>query len=381
MKYKIIIAILFAFTSLNVAAQRTTIEEYVEQFKGIAMDEMKRTGVPAAITLAQGILESENGNGELVKKSNNHFGIKCKSSWAGESVTHDDDAAGECFRAYNNAAESYRDHSDFLRSNTRYGALFNLDPENYAGWAKGLKRAGYATNPRYPDLLIKYIEQYNLQQYSLAVLNEFPKIDIVKKDEERLNDMPADIKDEKPVVINENKIAAEEAGKLITVNNTPCVFAKKGTSLLLVAKNNDISLNKLMDFNDLAEEGILRADQYVFLHKKLKTGEKEFYVVRPGETVYDVAQKNGIQLKYLLEYNNLNNGTELHANSKLFLQPGLKTTANPATEQKTKVHVVAPKEGLYAIARMYHVTVQQLKEWNKLESDNLKAGQEIIVTK
>ena len=130
MKYKIIIAILFAFTSLNVVAQRTTIEEYVEQFKGIAMDEMKRTGVPAAITLAQGILESENGNGELVKKSNNHFGIKCKSSWAGESVTHDDDATGECFRAYNNAAESYRDHSNFLRFSKRYSALVNLNQQD-----------------------------------------------------------------------------------------------------------------------------------------------------------------------------------------------------------------------------------------------------------
>ena len=381
MKYKIIIAILFALTSFNVAAQRTTIEEYVEQFKGIAMDEMKRTGVPAAITLAQGILESENGNGELVKKSNNHFGIKCKSNWAGESVTHDDDASGECFRAYNNAAESYRDHSNFLRANTRYGALFNLDPENYAAWAKGLKRAGYATNPRYPDLLIKFIEHYNLQQYSLAVLHDLPKTDLAKKEEEKLNDIPADIKDEKPIVVNENKIADEEAGKLLTINNTTCVFAKKGTSLLLIAKNNNISLNKLMDFNDLTEEGILPADQYVFLHKKPKTGEKEFYIVRPGETVYDVAQINGIQLKYLLAYNDLNNGTEFSAGSKLFLQPGLKTTANQATEQKTKVHVVAPKEGLYAIARLYHVTVQQLKEWNRLESDNLKIGQQLIVTK
>jgi LysM repeat protein len=345
------------------------------------MDEMKRSGVPASITLAQGILESENGNSELVKKSNNHFGIKCKSAWSGESVTHDDDESGECFRAYNNAAESYRDHSNFLRFSKRYSALFSLNSQDYTGWAKGLKKAGYATNPRYPDLLIKYIEQYNLQQYSLAVLNELPKTDMAKKEEERLHGIPADIKDEKPIVVNENKVADEEAGKLITVNNTKCVFAKKGTSLLLIAKNNNISLNKLMDFNDLTEEGILPADQYVFLHKKPKTGEKEFYIVRPGETVYDVAQKNGIQLKYLLEYNNLSNGTELHTNSKLFLQPGLKSTANQATEQKTKVHVVAPKEGLYAIARLYHVTVQQLKEWNRLESDNLKIGQEIIVTK
>ena len=381
MKYKIIIAILFALTSFNVAAQRTTIEEYVEQFKGIAMDEMKRSGVPASITLAQGILESENGNSELVKKSNNHFGIKCKTAWGGESVTHDDDETGECFRAYNNAAESYRDHSNFLRFSKRYSALFNLNPQDYDGWAKGLKKAGYATNPRYPELLIKYIEQYNLQQYSLIVLNELPETDIAKNKIGIEYVIPADIKDENPGVAKGESILDIEAGKLIFINNTKCVFAKKGTSLLLIAKNNNISLNKLMDFNDLTEEGILPADQYVFLHKKPKTGEKEFYIVRPGETVYDVAQINGIQLKYLLAYNDLNNGTEFSAGNKLFLQPGLKTTANQATEQKTKVHVVAPKEGLYAIARLYNVTVQQLKEWNRLESDNLKIGQQLIVTK
>src|SRR5690606_35110935 len=115
---------------------------------------MKRSGVPAAITLAQGILESESGNSELVKKSNNHFGIKCKSTWTGDTVSHDDDANGECFRAYKNASDSYRDHSDFLRGNKRYADLFKLSQDDYAGWAKGLKKAGYATNPRYPDLLI-----------------------------------------------------------------------------------------------------------------------------------------------------------------------------------------------------------------------------------
>jgi len=177
---KIIVAIFFTLICTNASAQRTSVEEYIEQFRETAMNEMKRSGVPASITLAQGILESESGNSELVKKSNNHFGIKCKSNWGGESVTHDDDAAGECFRAYTNASESYRDHSDFLRVNKRYSALFDLDPADYAGWAKGLKKAGYATNPRYPDLLIKYIEQYELQQYSLAVINKLPEMDLAK---------------------------------------------------------------------------------------------------------------------------------------------------------------------------------------------------------
>ena len=378
--YKIIIAILVSTISLSATAQRVSVEEYIEQFKDIAISEMKRSGVPASITLAQGILESENGNSELVKKSNNHFGIKCKSTWSGESVTHDDDATGECFRAYTSAGESYRDHSDFLKANKRYSSLFSLDPVDYEGWAKGLKKAGYATNPRYPDLLIKYIEQYDLQQYSLAALNIMPGTDIAKTEEPK-NVLPVDAVSEKPVQSNDNAVVSTDPDKIISINNTTCGFVKKGTSLLAIAKKNSISLYKLMEFNDMTEEGILDKDQYIYLHKKPKTGNTEFYIVQAGETIYDVAQKAGIQLKYLLEYNNLNTGVNLNANTKLFLQPGVKSAANNIGVKKTKVHLVAAKEGLYTIAKAYNITVQQLKEWNKLGSDNLKIGQEIIVSK
>ena len=378
--FKIIIATLFSVVSLTATAQRISIEEYIEQFKDIAINEMKRSGIPASITLAQGILESENGNSELVKKSNNHFGIKCKSTWSGESVTHDDDATGECFRAYTNAGESYRDHSDFLKANKRYGSLFNLDPVDYEGWAKGLKKAGYATNPRYPDLLIKYIEQYDLQQYSLAALNKLPETDIVKTGEIKTA-LPVEKIDENPTPLNNNVGIDADLDKTTSINNTKCVFVKKGTSLLVIANKNDISLSKLMDFNDMTEEGLLAKDQYVYLHKKQKTGDRDFYIVQPGESVYDVAQKTGIQQKYLLQYNDLNIPVKLNANSKLFLQPGLKAAVNYAEENKAKLHQVAPKEGLYSIARTYNVTVQQLKEWNKLDSDNLKIGQQIIVSK
>ena len=379
--YKIIIAILFSTASFSASAQRLSVEDYIAQFKDVAMSEMKRSGVPAAITLAQGILESENGNSELVQKSNNHFGIKCKSNWTGDSVTHDDDANGECFRAYTNAEESYRDHSDFLKANKRYGSLFDLDPADYAGWATGLKKAGYATNPRYPDLLIKYIEQYNLQQYSLAVLNELPKMDIAKTEDVKENVAPVEIKDEKANRTNNDPVANIAPETITSINNTKCVFAKKGTSLLLVADKNNISLSKLMEFNEMTEDGLLEKDQFIYLHKKQKTGEKEFYIVQTGETLYDVAQKNGIQLKYLLEYNDIKSDTKLNANAKLFLQPGLKNVAVDTEIKKPAIHFVAPKEGLYAIAKTYKVTVQQLKEWNKLDSDDLRIGQEIIVSK
>lgn len=363
---------------LTAAAQRITIEEYVEQFKDIAINEMKRSGVPASITLAQGILESENGNSELVKKSNNHFGIKCKSTWSGESVTHDDDESGECFRAYTNADESYRDHSDFLKANKRYSSLFGLNPVDYKGWAKGLKKAGYATNPKYPDLLIKYIEQYNLQVYSLAALNKVPAADVINVENGQVM-LPAEKINENPAPLTNNVNA--DLDKVVSINNTRCIAVKKGTSLLVIATKNNISLSKLMDFNDLAQDGLLDKDQFIYLQKKSKTGDRDFYIVQAGESVYDIAQKNGIQLKYLLDYNHLTTGAKLVANSKLFLQPGYNAMAPDTEQAKAKFHLVAPKEGLYSIARTYNVTVQQLKDWNKLESDNLRIGQEIIISR
>ncbi|HNA01015.1 MAG TPA: LysM peptidoglycan-binding domain-containing protein [Ferruginibacter sp.] len=370
--------ILFTCCFLHVRAQeRITIEEYVARFRDIAVSEMKRSGVPAAITLAQGILESENGNSELVKKSNNHFGIKCKSTWAGDSVNHDDDAEGECFRAYANAEDSYRDHSNFLKGNQRYASLFNLNPEDYKAWARGLKKAGYATNPRYPDLLIKYIEQYNLQQYTLVALNKMTAPDMMAADTMR-SATPAETVSNPSTPTNTESIPAD-AGRIISINKIKCVYAARGTSLLALATKHNINLNRLMDFNDLTEEGLLQKDQYIFLQKKSRTGEKEFYVVQQGETLHDVAQKNGIQLQALREYNNLDKTAPIPASTKLYLQPGL--NKQHAEQQKVKTHKVEPKEGLYAIARKYQVTVQQLREWNKLGSDELKIGQELIVGK
>ena len=154
MKRLFIVSILFLSTATVFAQDMLTPVQYIELYKDIAIREMKRMGVPAAITLAQGLLETESGNSPLVKKSNNHFGIKCKSTWTGESVRHTDDAPNECFRKYPNAADSYKDHSDYLKTSPRYASLFQLDISDYKGWAYGLKRAGYATNPRYPQIVI-----------------------------------------------------------------------------------------------------------------------------------------------------------------------------------------------------------------------------------
>ena len=146
------------------------VNNYVAQFKEIAKGNMKQYGIPASIILAQGILESGAGSGTLSKNANNHFGIKCHTGWTGDSVRHDDDSAQECFRKYKDPAESYRDHAEFLTGRSRYANLFKLEKGDYEAWAKGLKAAGYATDPKYPDKLISYIERYNLHQYDAEVL-------------------------------------------------------------------------------------------------------------------------------------------------------------------------------------------------------------------
>jgi flagellum-specific peptidoglycan hydrolase FlgJ len=164
--------VLFSLVLMATAAQaqKEKAEAYVNTYKELAIAEMLRTGVPAAIKLAQGILESQSGESDLAKTSNNHFGIKCKTEWTGARTYHDDDEKAECFRVYATVEESYRDHSDFLKNRPYYADLFKLDPTDYEGWAYGLKKAGYATSPTYPQQLLKVINDYNLQQYSLEAL-------------------------------------------------------------------------------------------------------------------------------------------------------------------------------------------------------------------
>ena len=264
--------LLLSLCSFVVAtAQKISPEEYVATYKDLAIREMKRMGVPASITLAQGILETESGNSVLVKKSNNHFGVKCKASWSGESVTHDDDALGECFRSYKDAEASYRDHSNYLRGSERYASLFALDLSDYKGWAYGLRKAGYATNQKYPEILIKFIEQYNLQQYTLNAVNEVPKIETGKyQDEVAPSTSAATTKD-------------DGLGKTSELNALKYIQAKKGTSLLAIATEQLVDLNKLLIFNDLQEDGLLKNDQLIFLQKKSKVGPTDTYVVQPKE--------------------------------------------------------------------------------------------------
>ena len=367
----------------SVYAQQLTPQQYIEHYKDVAIREMKRMGVPASITLAQGLLETESGNSSLVKKSNNHFGIKCKSNWTGPGVTHDDDAIGECFRSYKDAEESFRDHSNFLRGSERYSGLFILNPADYKGWARGLKKAGYATNPKYPDILIKNIELYNLQQYSLAAVDEMPQFETNKNANEK-EDVVDKVVSE-TATRNELSSSAEFTGNVTAINGSKCMLAAKGTSLLAIATQNNIPLSKLLSFNDLTTDGLLARHQLIYLQRKQEIGAQEFYSTQQGETLYDVAQKQGIQLQNLLAYNGLLLQDELQSGTQLNLQHSKTAVAanivKVATDTKTITHLVQPKEGLYTISKKYNVTVTQLKEWNNLTGNNLSIGQQLIVAK
>ncbi|RYY55731.1 MAG: LysM peptidoglycan-binding domain-containing protein [Chitinophagaceae bacterium] len=321
-----------------------TIEEYIATYKEIAITEMQRTGVPASIKLAQGIHETMAGQSPLVKKSNNHFGIKCKSNWTGPSVSHTDDAPNECFRKYDEPQQSYRDHSDFLRNNTRYASLFNLDPLDYEGWAKGLKKAGYATNPKYPQIIIKLVEDYHLQDYTLIAMGK-----TVPGQEEVAAVLPEDKKQEtlqEPLAMETEQPAAASEYPMgeFRVNGTKVVYIGAGVALLPVAEQYKIPLSKLFEFNDLAETETLLKAQLIFLQRKRKTGDHEFHVVKTGETLLDIAQTEGIRLESLLELNLLRNYMQPATGEKLYLRSKAPVMPKLA-ETLTNTNRVTPASG------------------------------------
>jgi LysM repeat protein len=381
MKQILLTMLAFCGMCSKMEAQELSPVAYIAQYKDMAIEEMRSSGVPAAITLAQGLLETENGNSDLLRRSNNHFGIKCKSNWTGPTTAHDDDALGECFRVYENAAASYRDHSHFLRNNQRYAFLFLLDITDYKGWAHGLKKAGYATNPKYPAILIKHIEQYNLHQYTLAGLNP-PADEATQTETVAMPEAPVAIPASYPVntaIADAPQASMQVAAPASTllqssINGLKCVFAPRGSSLLAIASHYQIPLSRLLAYNDLEQDGLLQQGQYVFLEKKSNRGPARQYRTKAGETAYSIAQQHGMQLSAILAYNAGMGSAILPQGSLVNLQEPDKTLA--ATP---KIHEVQPKEALYGIAKKYGVTVDELKAWNTLTSNNLSVGQQLIV--
>lgn len=371
------------------------ILDYINTYKDLAMKEMIRTGVPASITLAQGIHETSAGKSDLVLKSNNHFGIKCKSSWTGGRVFHDDDAAGECFRQYAMAEDSYKDHSDFLKGSPRYAFLFNLDPHDYKGWAYGLKKAGYATNIKYSQILVKLIEDYNLQDYTLIALGEkqAPSGEIL------VSANPA-----APTVIAEvvKKPAVNYPTGEFRINQTRVIYASAGTPLLALAEQYNIPYARLLEFNDMKDIDVLKEDQLIYLQRKRKQGSKEFHIVAEQESLYTISQEEGIRLDALADLNLVEPHMQPAVGEKLFLktralvrpilqsevvaglddQPAKEMTpVSYAVSVSPAKHIVQTKETLYSISRKYGVEVGKLLEWNRLSSTDLRIGQELVILK
>ena len=255
-------------------------EAYIQKYCNIAMREMNDYGIPASITLAQGILESAAGTSRLAVQANNHFGIKCHNDWSGEKIYHDDDKRNECFRKYERAEESFIDHSQFLKDRPRYSFLFELDKTDYKAWAKGLKQAGYATDPNYPNRLITLIEKYELYKY----------------DKESFTSKEEGVKTPAKTVKEKNE------------SGLKYVYVQKGESYYTIAVKYNIPFGLIYSYNDVdrktrqPEEGTV-----VYLQKKKKkiTWGDGLHVVKKGESMHDISQKYGIRLHGLYDLNNM----------------------------------------------------------------------------
>lgn len=332
-----LLVVVMIVTQLTHAQNPDQISNYIKTYKLLAMAEMQRSGIPASIILAQGIHETQAGTSDLVIASNNHFGIKCKDNWNGQVVYHDDDARAECFRSYAAASDSYRDHSDFLSNSPRYAFLFKLDPEDYQSWAYGLKKAGYATNIKYSEILIRLIRDYDLQKYSLIAMGKLPPesadsgtLAKTLNNRETVQGFfdSAQIKTSADVSYPEGQFA---------INSAKVIYAKAGVSLLWLSNQYNIPLARLLEFNELKEEDVLVNDQLIFLQRKRKIGNNSYHIAQPGETIYIICQEEGIRYESILEFNHLNAGEEPAAGEKIYLQsmagtkPVLRNTGNVKT--------------------------------------------------
>lgn len=377
-----------------------TVEQYLAKYAPLAIDEMYRSRIPASITLAQGLLESGNGNSRLAIEANNHFGIKCKADWTGESIKEDDDAPSECFRKYPTPLDSYRDHSDFLMKGQRYAFLFDLNPTDYEQWAFGLKKAGYATNPRYAEILIATIEKNNLQQY-----------DAQKPTEPQAK-----------IIIEEKKIEVSQQQNLI-INNIPATVVKQDESYASIALTYDLKVWQIYKYNDLYKTNSIQVGDTLYLKPKNYKATTPVHLVAQEETMHQIAQRYAIKLSRLLKYNLMKEGQEPAAGVELNLQKkrdnlvilradkinetqsdslfnkqiyddpkkNIATSIAAIPEDKYNVelhgvkedmaffHTVQPGETLFAIAKKYNVQLEGIKELNNLPNETIKVGMRLII--
>jgi LysM repeat protein len=289
------------FSLITSMAQTQQYQRYIEQYRDIAIEQMLKWKVPASITLAQGLLESAAGQSTLATQGNNHFGIKCHG-WSGRTIYRDDDLKNECFRAYRSAYESFEDHSKFLATGQRYRSLFQLKITDYKGWARGLKAAGYATNPRYAQSLIDIIENYNLSQYDNA--KGYDKFMVERSHDGQVNGQPLH-----PIYI---------------YNKNYYLYARQGDTFRSLAEEIGISYRKLARYNERDKRDALEPGEIIWLKKKQKKAPKEYkkipHVVQAGESMYTIAQKYGICLESLYKLNRLTPDYSIQVGDQLRLR-------------------------------------------------------------
>ena len=333
LKIPILVVIFSLFASLvsTQAQTRQTKEEYILKYKHIAIDHMERYGIPASITLAQGILESDSGNSNLARKSNNHFGIKCKKGWTGDRVYHTDDAPDECFRKYDSVEESYQDHADFLDQSPRYDSLFAYSATDYRSWARGLKAAGYATAPDYAQRLTKLIEDNKLYLFDEAG-GEKLYADHQKAENNITQEFTAQSSVEIPTPVEgrvdpNNYRVAERTfnGYSVYVNNkTHYIIARDGDTFSRIASTFALTEKTLRKYNEIDTKST--ADpiegEVIYIERKQTRwmGNVRKHTVRAGETLRSVAQDYAIQQKKLMRLNRMRKGSQLQVGQDIALK-------------------------------------------------------------
>jgi hypothetical protein len=317
MRNLLAVGLLFiVFGSYGQSTKKLSRQEYFDKYHQMAVDEMHRSGVPASITLAQGALESGDGNSTLARKANNHFGIKCHKDWNGKTTYQDDDSRNECFRKYASVEDSYRDHTDYLKSGSRYAFLFELDITDYKGWARGLKKAGYATSPSYADRLIDIIEEFGLTKY-----------------DESIQVAPS----EKPEARATHKKTISR--EIFEINRVKCIKARAGdTYASLTAEMGKLDW-ELPKYNDGTIADSLVPGQLIYIQpkrNKARMGERE-HVFKTGETMLEISQLYAVKLESLYRLNQMEPGTQPDPGAKLELRRASKSHEKAKPESTFRI--------------------------------------------
>jgi LysM repeat protein len=311
-----------ARVAVSPAAGEANARAYIDKYKDLAVSEMKRTGIPASITLAQGMIESNYGRSTLAREANNHFGIKCHNDWKGPTIRHHDDRRNECFRKYARPEDSFYDHSDFLVSGSRYAFLFDLSPTDYKGWARGLKKAGYATNPDYANMLIRKIEENNLSYFDSGyTARSGSDISVAATGSDSIKQKTG--KNETAEWVNpDNAVLPARVARVMENNRIKYIIVKDGDSVESIENEFQLLKWELTRYNELEKGFTPVPGQILYLQPKRDKAEpgKETYVVADGDSMYLISQKFGVKLKKLYEYNRMQEGEEPAVGQKLWLR-------------------------------------------------------------